>query len=151
MIKTKIPDPEWMERLDEMGYTRNHLLSEEKKHLEPLKQKLLNIGGFAVVLFYLEEDLDKILQRGRKFSRTNRTMSGISGRCHENSALLWNNNKTTLKLCTGYALSNDGVWRQHSWCLFGRTKTVETTLPRVQYFGYILTPKEAEIFVYNNT
>jgi len=42
-------------------------------------------------------------------------------------------------------LSPDGLWRQHSWATEGK-KILETTKARSQYFGYLLTPAEAEEF-----
>ena len=47
---------------------------------------------------------------------------------------------------TGYALSESGIWHQHSW-LMNKDKIIETTVNRSKYFGYILSPLESEIFV----
>ena len=47
---------------------------------------------------------------------------------------------------TGYALSDDGLWRQHSWLIAkpGRRWTViETTCRRLLYYGVVLTEEEA--------
>ena len=54
------------------------------------------------------------------------------------------------RVCTGYALSDDGMWRQHSWCIDKRprtTKIIETTEPRVLYFGYVLNDEETKRFI----
>ncbi len=60
-------------------------------------------------------------------------------------------NKPDLRwLRTGYALSRDGVWRQHSWCYTDNGVVVETTEKRVQYFGYVMTEDECDQFLFEN-
>ena len=83
---------------------------------------------------------------------------GEPSQCHTNSAMLWEANKSRtlegpyreeLALATGYAMSEDGLWRQHSWCVLrtpARVKVVETTVPRVAYYGFVMTHAEAERF-----
>lgn len=39
---------------------------------------------------------------------------------------------------TGYALSDDGLWRQHSWGLEADGVVVETTFERRSYVGIVL-------------
>ena len=51
---------------------------------------------------------------------------------------------------TGYALSDDGLWRQHSWGLLTDDRVVETTVARLRYFGAILTDPAAAEFVLAN-
>lgn len=40
----------------------------------------------------------------------------------------------------GWALSDNGIWYCHSWCIkrTGPEKIVETTRPRLAYFGFVL-------------
>lgn len=40
----------------------------------------------------------------------------------------------------GWALSDNGIWYCHSWCIkrAGPEKIVETTRPRLAYFGFVL-------------
>lgn len=83
---------------------------------------------------------------------------GEPSQCHTNSAMLWEANKSRtlegpyreeLALATGYAMSEDGLWRQHSWCVLrtpARVKVVETTVPKVAYYGFVMTHAEAERF-----
>ena len=74
--------------------------------------------------------------------------------CHYNSARLWYKNKDRCFIATGYALSEDGLWRCHSWVVQPMARTVrvwETTVKRVAYFGVVLTSEECEDFVENNT
>lgn len=42
---------------------------------------------------------------------------------------------------TGYALSDDGLWRQHSWANTPDEKIVETTEPRLAYAGINTTTR----------
>lgn len=42
---------------------------------------------------------------------------------------------------TGYALSDDGLWRQHSWANTPGEKIVETTTPRRAYAGISTTTR----------
>jgi hypothetical protein len=50
---------------------------------------------------------------------------------------------------TGYSLSDDGLWRQHSWGL-RREGILETTVPRVKYFGVLLQHADADSFAMAN-
>ena len=58
---------------------------------------------------------------------------GKPGSCHENVAALLQRDELDSGW-TGYALSEDGLWRNHSW---GQRngKIVETTEPRLVYWG----------------
>lgn len=61
--------------------------------------------------------------------------------CHENVGRAWQQRfKGLISLCTGYALSTDGLWRQHWWGLLDGG-VLETTVPRETYFG-IAFPSE---------
>ncbi len=69
-------------------------------------------------------------------------------RCHHNVALLWEQRKKRSKLkaiATGYALSEGGMWRPHSWGLTP-THIVETTVGRLRYFGLSMNAEDADIF-----
>jgi hypothetical protein len=64
-----------------------------------------------------------------------RQMDG--NRCHHNVASLWEQRKKHSRLkaiATGYALSEDGMWRWHTWGL-AATHILEATAVRLQYFG----------------
>jgi hypothetical protein len=128
----------------------------ERPELAPLVERLLAIGGEMVCLCF-EEDLEKLLgERGQKWpASTARLRRGAPSRCHQNAANLWNANREHVSIVTGWALSRDGIWRQHTWCwqtpVRGRTgRVVETTEKRVAYFGYELGAREAEEFYVNN-
>lgn len=62
-------------------------------------------------------------------------------------------NQGRCSIATGYALSEDGLWRSHSWVIQPMKRTVrvwETTVKRVAYFGVVLTDEECEQFWYDN-
>ena len=55
-----------------------------------------------------------------------------SSQCHQNSKRLLIAGKINA-LHTGYGLSSDSLWRQHSWGVDDNNKIVETTEPRIVY------------------
>ena len=127
-----------------------------------LKQLILNCGGCEVCLPAIEEDLIDIVNHGQLWDNvTVKMMKGRPSQCHANAAELWYNNKDSWKnknfaviICTGYALSEDGIWRQHSWLIQAKPRAnviVETTEPRIAYYGFGMTYKMAEDFEYENS
>ena len=75
------------------------------------------------------------LEPGRTARLIRMTPSG----CHENATKLaarygW-------EVWTGFALSDDGCWRVHSWCRNKRGRIVETTITRTDYFGIPISPR----------
>lgn len=118
--------------------------------LFPLEQKLLLFGGTRLIFRY-EPDLKILLKRGELFDEPAELVPGESGQCHLNVAQLWNEHKGEFSIVTGYALSEDNLWRQHSWLIrdkpaAGQYRLVETTARRVKYFGVLLTKSEANGF-----
>jgi len=110
-----------------------------------LEQRLLSMGGDMVVP-RREPDQDKILSGGRLWTGYNiKIISGTPNNCHGNVAELWRSNPKRYHIETGWALSEDGLWRQHSWIIDGRT-VIETITPREKYFGFALTSLEAQQF-----
>ena len=116
----------------------------DKKALEKI---LLNIGGNIAKIPNDEPDFYNLLSRGYLINKPSDIIElGEMCQCHKNSVLLWKDNKKKYKIMTGYALSSSGTWHQHSWLLYG-DKTIETTAKREKYYGYIMTPLEAEMFL----
>ena len=110
-----------------------------------LGERLKLIGGTAVCAAF-EEDMNLILRAGVTWMPIQKDILLIRGencRCHQNVLRLWEANPD-LKVCTGYALSKDGIWRSHSWC-FDQSihRIVETTKKRVAYHGVVLNRNEA--------
>ncbi len=119
-------------------------------HVE-LFETLLSQGGHAVAP-QVEQDLTKVIDRGYlQDGRGAELMRGQPISCHSNAALLWAENRDHSVIMTGWALSDDGVWRQHSWVKhLGTGKIYETTNPRVLYYGFDLMQDEAELFYDEN-
>jgi hypothetical protein len=66
--------------------------------------------------------------------------------CHQNIAAIWKFQRPRIvSIATGYALSEDGLWRQHSWGIL-REGLLETTAERRRYFGILLSGSEADHF-----
>lgn len=125
-----------------------------------LHDLLLSIGGVETVFPDIEEDMDSILNRGRFYRGTSKLMRGKDCACHQNTCYLWEANRADhdVSIATGYALSPDGFWRQHSWLVHRyqtpsgqhRTRIVETTVKRLAYFGFEMSDDEAQNFCYDN-
>jgi hypothetical protein len=149
-LKLTVPDKEWMKDLRKKGFLRDTVF--DKGQLEFLKERLLNIAGTAVCLPVIEEDCRKIMERGSAvLGRAIIMKKGRDCACHSNTAAMWDVNKEKLTIVTGYGLSEDSVWRQHSWGVMTETgQIVETTTKRRMYYGFRLTEAEAESFYDSN-
>lgn len=117
-----------------------------------LRDLLLSFGGNNVLIPEPEEDIENILKYGQFwFGKSAKMMKGQPSQCHKNSCRLWEsgNNKAHSRICTGYALSEDGLWRQHSWVLNFKSSSnqiIETTVKRIAYFGFIMDEEQSEEF-----
>lgn len=146
-FKTKAPDEEWRERVRKWQHTDDTICDDPKS--EAIKRKLLAIGGWAVCGLD-DPDRDVIMARGQLWSgRGAYFMKGRPSNCHGNVCALWEENRDTVQICTGWALSPDGMWRIHSWGLH-QGKPVETTVKRTAYFGFVMTDEEASDFADSN-
>jgi hypothetical protein len=128
-------------------------ITQESTDAEKLQSTLLRFGGIDVVDAD-NEDLAKILERAQLwYGDRIKMMKGRPSQCHANAAACWEANQGRAVLCTGFALSDDGLWRQHSWLIHvkpRRNRLVETTEKMVVYFGFCMTPDEAEEFAFQN-
>ena len=122
---------------------------EQTPELIPLRNKLLEIGGLEIVPRF-ENDLTKLMERGSRLDLDVELKLMRRSGCHENSAILWRENRRDNKICTGWGLSDDGLWRQHTWVI-NNGKIIETTEVRIKYFGVILSEGEAERFAISNS
>lgn len=151
-LKTVRPSSRWREHANKNCWTR--LCPHPDASLEMLKKHLLKIGGWSVCLPHIEKEAKRIVEKGIRFAGRAKMMRGEPCQCHSNSANLWNENKDKVQICTGYALTKDGMWRQHSWCVVKTPrsyKVIETTMPRISYYGYILDNKESFLFYMCNS
>ena len=112
-----------------------------RKDIVKLKERVLECGGKRFQKDeYLEMDMPpelvkKLLKSGKcEAGKNAKRLKVGAGRCHENTAYLAVNEGH--KACTGLALSNDGIWRVHSWARDkGTGQLIETTERRTKYFG----------------
>lgn len=142
-VKTQEPDKRWRLEAERRGFT----VGRGARRHRVLKNTLLALGGWAACIPPTETEHGCILDRGRRFSGRSSIIKGEPSRCHSNSAAIWDANRDKCSICTGYALSRDGMWRQHTWVATSAGDIVETTVRRVCYFGYVLSEEESEEFL----
>ena len=65
--------------------------------------------------------------------------------CHTNAAALWQAGEVP-SVGTGYAMSADRLWREHSWGVTDTGSILETTLQREIYFGFTFNGEDASWF-----
>ena len=117
-------------------------LAAERAEWEQLAKRLLAIGGERVVVpMWGDEHLSRYLTEGRSFDVDGlRYEPGEPIRCHQNVSYIFLDGAGAI--ATGFALSEDGYWRQHSWAVADDT-VIETTTIRTGYFGLLLEGEEA--------
>jgi hypothetical protein len=115
--------------------------------LRKLFEVLLGFGGdFVVAPQFPDLDLEELIASGIVLGGPMLLKKGQASRCHENAAQLWKTRKHGMVgVGTGYALSADGLWRQHSWGIL-REGVLETTQERIKYFGLVLLGSRADTF-----
>ena len=125
-------------------------------NFETLKAKLLSLEGTRVVDTF-EEDLEKLLTRGEVFKpKKIKLQRMIPCRCHGNSGVFWKNYSDAngydnIQIVTGWCLSTDGLWRQHSFLYQPIDDIIiETTEKRKIYFGFSLNVDESQYFHASN-
>lgn len=138
-------DREWYRRLVRI----NKEDFKAKPILKKLSAKILEYGG-TIVAFQPDVYDRLLLQRGRYFHGAATMRRGKPCQCHANTAAMWKKNPDRVSIVTGYALSDDGVWRCHTWGLSKSGTVYETTVARDGYFGVVLTPQEAKRFHLSN-
>lgn len=145
---------EWLARLR----ARDEALAgdPDARAIEALRAGLLAFGGDYVNVLGYDDAIPALLSRGQLWSGRGAAMEpGARSRCHANAARLWAADPASTLVATGYALSEDGLWREHSWGIrvdpgSPEVQVIETTTPRVAYFGFVLTDAEAKGFLGEN-
>jgi hypothetical protein len=134
-------------------FLNNRLLEAISKQLEldDLKSLLFGFGGeFLVAPWRPDNDIPALLQRGFLTFGPVRMHVMNRSSCHQNVAAVWQKREHGIvAIATGYALSEDGLWRQHSWGIL-RDAILETTEKRCKYFGIVLQGKSADNFAAAN-
>ncbi len=107
--------------------------------LKRLKALLLRFGGDFLVPPPDSDGIVPVLLGFGFLTNGPITMKTMKVRsCHENVAAVWKARKFgIIAFATGFALSNDGLWRRHSWGIL-RDGVLETTEPRLMYFGIVV-------------
>ena len=125
--------------------------SQQQPELADLRTILLQYGGTELVVpASADPDVPALIERGVLMSQTAVLRIMDEGVCHENVAELWLDKEFgLLGIGTGYALSKDGLWRQHSWGV-GQGQIIETTEARTAYFGVMLQGEAADSFAQVN-
>lgn len=115
---------------------------------QQLEKRLLELGGRALVFRPMHYILmASILEHGQSFGATGaKLVKGEPSNCHQNVVERWSTHKNKYRMVHGYGLSSDGLWRQHSWLLDAKDRVIETTVPRVMYYGFILEGDLADWF-----
>jgi hypothetical protein len=72
-------------------------------------------------------------------------INGTASDCHRNAAAMWRAG-VAAAIGTWYALSADSLWREHSWGWNSQGRLLETTEPRIRYFGLRFEGERAEWF-----
>jgi hypothetical protein len=124
----------------------------QQPELKRLKRLLLRLGGeFLVAPQKPDQDIPMLLEQGFLTSGPTTLKVMKSSSCHQNVASVWTKRKFGIVgIATGYALSNDGLWRQHSWGIL-RDGVLETTKERLKYFGIVLQGERADFFASSNS
>ena len=109
-----------------------------------LEGRLLELGGTVALLFLPDPQIGELLDRGCYFPGAGSLMQrGLPSACHTNAAMLLVRSRGSVRIAFGYALSTDGLWRQHSWGVDAEDgRIIETTERRVRYYGLILNDDE---------
>jgi hypothetical protein len=115
--------------------------------ISDLRHLLLRAGGIELVAPPCHNpDIARLIDSGALHNGRIQLHAMQTSACHANVARIWGKNRWRLiGIGTGYALSEDGLWRQHSWGV-RRSGILETTQVRSLYFGITLDGVEAERF-----
>ncbi|KAJ3049020.1 hypothetical protein HK097_009983 [Rhizophlyctis rosea] len=110
---------------------------------QDLERQLIKCGGWAVSMTN-SDTLPFIITEGFLLDGEDADLDlGRPCGCHDNAQALHDENPEEIVVMMGYALSEDGMWRGHSWGLRiadNGFRIIETTSERVAYFGHILKP-----------
>lgn len=157
-LKRKIEDLKPDINNSNSQYTENFNLNMKGYELaKTLAKKLEWYWDDSLIVFMYDENdfLEKLINTGKFYGKTDKQINGRPSSCHENSSNYytqkknegnWNDN---LFICTWYALSDDLLWREHTW-IIENGKILETTVERLAYYWICLEGKELEDFLFFN-
>lgn len=134
--------PEQRRLFDERVRQQNETLPGYADLWRLLCERLLAYGGVGVVPPLLFDTLIPILVDELSVVDGENVIlvGGEPSNCHQNVQDLIEtgldvDGETVTENWTGYALSDDGLWRQHSWASAPSGRTFETTVRRSRYAG----------------
>jgi len=134
---------------DRKAFLRRRLrnAAKDQPDLKLLKTVRLKIGGeYLVAPPKFDPDIPMLLRNGLIMSGEIKSKTMASSMCHRNAAAEWKHRRPGIvAIATGYALSADGLWRQHSWGIL-RIGILETTELRTRNFGILLQDAKADEF-----
>jgi hypothetical protein len=109
--------------------------------LRNLRTKILATGGIEVNFYGKEPFLELLLEFGQIWPEEGvGFLKGKRSNCFFNSIRYVLAHEKTMSLVLGYALSEDGLWRQHGWVWNSKKERIlETTVNRELYFGIGIT------------
>jgi len=120
--------------------------AEKQPEIAKLRMLLLNVGGEEFVPSpNLDPDVPALIEQGALMKGHVISRMMEEGYCHENVSELWFEKDALDGIGDGYALSDDGLWRQHSWGI-KNNEIIETTSRRMKYFGRLLLGSDADQF-----
>jgi hypothetical protein len=113
-----------------------------------LKKLLLALGGHEVVVPTVPDStIPFMIANGIVFPSHGVLRKMQHSDCHINAAQLWSEKQFgIIAVGSGFALSEDGLWRTHSWGFDDRGRVIETTVKRSKYFGIVLGSLFADKF-----
>ena len=113
----------------------------EHPGLSDLRALLINVGGIELVPAPggVDNGISLLVAEGEVMSGPVTLDEMAPSHCHANIARQWLARRAGLTgICLGYALGDDGFWRQHWWGELAGGGILETTMARAIYFGVVL-------------
>jgi hypothetical protein len=106
-----------------------------------LKKLLLALGGHEVIAPVAPDStIPFMIANGIVFPSRVVLRKMQTSHCHVNAAQLWSEKQHgIIAVGSGFALSENGLWRPHPWGLDDRGYVIETTVKRTKYFGIMRT------------
>jgi hypothetical protein len=115
--------------------------------VEQLTTILLQYGGMRVAVWPdSDPTINLVIEQGKLFVLPAVKKPGQRNRCHQNVARMYRDRQHGIKaIGTGYALTDDCIWREHSWGISAK-RILETTTMRLLYFGVEMKGEAADWF-----
>lgn len=159
-IECKPMDEEWKQRIAEKKWWANANRDKVPTNKIPIRKfmdKLLEFGGEEVCIssWDMFDDLcviDGQFWFGKDFNQA----YNKDFRCHTTTVDLWEILKSNRVICNGFALTDDGVWRQHTWIIhldiddthenIIKREFIEPHSPKIAYYGICMNSMLSESY-----